>query len=83
MIARGIWAYLIPSGRLHLPTLVQPYFFTEDEISAFFKECDRVMEDPHLKGRHLVIPAMFRLLYCCGLRCKEARTLAHENVHLG
>jgi len=83
LIACGIGAYLIPSGRLHLPTPVQPYFFTEDEISAFFKECDRVMEDPHLKGRHLVIPAMFRLLYCCGLRCKEARTLAHENVHLG
>lgn len=28
------------------------------------------------------MPAMFRLLYCCGLRCKEARTLKCENVHL-
>lgn len=35
-----------------------------------------------MKGRHLVLPAVFRLLYCCGLRCKEARTLARRNVHL-
>lgn len=35
-----------------------------------------------MKGRHLVLPAIFRLIYCCGLRCKETRTLARENVHL-
>lgn len=81
LAARGIKTYLIPSGRLHLPTPVQPYFFTEEEIVAFFRECDRV-EDSHLKGRDLVLPAIFRLLYCCGLRCKEARTLARRNVHL-
>lgn len=82
LTARGIAAYLIPSGRLRLPTPVQPYFFTEREITAFFRECDRIKENPHLKGKHLVLPAVFRLLYCCGLRCKEARTLARENVHL-
>ena len=82
LTARGIAAYLIPSGRLRLPTPVQPYFFTEGEITAFFRECDRIKEDPHLKGRHLVLPAVFRLLYCCGLRCKEARTLARRNVRL-
>lgn len=83
LIARGYKsAYLIPSGRLRLPTPVQPYFFTEGEITAFFRECDRMEEAAYLKGRHLVFPAMFRLLYCCGLRCKEARTLACKNVHL-
>lgn len=82
LTARGIAAYLIPSGRLRLPTPVQPYFFTDREIASFFKECDRMPDEPHLKGRHIVFPAMFRLLYCCGLRCKEARTLARKNVHL-
>ena len=52
------------------------------EIASFFKECDRMSEEPRLKGRHIVFPAMFRLLYCCGLRCKEARTLARKDVHL-
>ncbi len=83
LLARGYAdAYLIPSGRFRLPTPVQPYFFTEAEITAFFGECDRMAENPYLKGRHMVFPAMFRLLYCCGLRCKEARTLTRENVHL-
>lgn len=82
LTARGIAAYFIPSGRLHLPTPVQPYFFTDREISSFFKECDRMPEVPYLTGRHIVFPAMFRLLYCCGLRCKEARTLARKDVHL-
>lgn len=82
LTVRGIPAYLIPSGRLRLPTPVQPYFFTEGEITAFFTECDGIKADLHLKGRHLVLPAVFRLLYCCGLRCKEARTLARRNVHL-
>lgn len=83
LIVRGYPdVYLIPAGRIKLPTPVQPYFFTDNEISAFFRECDSVTENPHYKGRHLALPAMFRLLYCCGLRCKEVRILARENVHL-
>ena len=83
LIARGYPdAYLIPAGRTRLPTPVPPYFFTGEEISAFFRECDSIRDDPHHKGRHLALPAMFRLLYCCGLRCKEARVLARKDVHL-
>ena len=75
-------AYIFPERRVKLPIPVQPYFFTDDEITAFFKECDSVKEIQHLKGRHLVLPALYRLIYCCGLRCKEARTLKYENVFL-
>lgn len=83
LIVRGYPdAYLIPAGKIKLPTPVLPYFFTDKEISAFFCESDRIAEDPHYKGRHLVLPAMFRLLYCCGLRCKEVRILARAHVHL-
>lgn len=74
--------YVIPSKKVSLPTPVQPYFFTAKEIYAFFKECDSVTEDTHYKGRHLVIPAIYRLLYCCGLRCKEVRTLKCKHVHI-
>lgn len=36
LIARGyLGAYLIPPKRLRLPTPVQPYFFTEEEITIF------------------------------------------------
>ena len=60
-----------------------PYFFTEEEISAFFRELDLIKPNKSFKGRELVIPALFRLLYCCGLRCKEARMLECRDVHLG
>lgn len=83
LIVRGYPdAYLIPEGKNQLPTPIQPYFYTYSEIAAFFRECDRITEDPHYKGCHLVLPAMFRLLYCCGLLCKEVRILARENAHL-
>lgn len=75
-------AYVIPRGKVSLPTPVQPYLFTDDEIAAFFIACDSLQHDCHVPKRHIVLPAMYRLLYCCGLRCKEVRTLKSENVHL-
>lgn len=74
-------AYMIPPKMASQPTPENPYFFTEDEISAFFEKVDGVQSHRSFKGRELVIPVLFRLLYCCGLRCKEARTLLCENVH--
>ena len=29
-----------------------------------------------------MLPALYRFLYCCGVRCGEARKLKCENVHL-
>lgn len=74
--------YIIPAKKVPLPTPVQPYFFTAKEISSFFEACDNITEDTHYRGRHLVLPTMYRLLYCCGLRCKEVRTLSCKNIHL-
>lgn len=76
-----IWKSI--SGLQRKPTR-RSRFQTEKvkEISSFFRECDSIWDDPHYKGRHLVLPAMFRLLYCCGLRCKEVRVLAKKDVHL-
>lgn len=77
-----ISAYVVPPRKVSLPTPVQPYLFTDDEIKAFFSTCDNLKYDCHVPKRHIVLPAMYRLLYCCGLRCKEVRTLKSENVHL-
>lgn len=74
-------AYVIPSGKVPQPTPVRPYLFTDDEIVRFFAACDSIPYDCHVPKRHIVLPAMYRLLYCCGLRCKEARTLKCAQVH--
>lgn len=82
--ARGYrGAYMIPPKTASQPVPENPYFFTEEEISAFFRELDLIKPNKSFKGRELVIPALFRLLYCCGLRCKEARMLECRDVHLG
>lgn len=75
-------AYIIPTGKVSLPMPVQPYLFTADEVDAFFDVCDSIKYDCHVPKRYIVLPAMYRLLYCCGLRCKEVRPLQSENVHL-
>lgn len=78
---RGFEAYVIPPKTVRQPVAEDPYFFMPEEVEAFFGELDKIKPNKSFKGRDLVFPALFRLLYCCGLRCKEARTLECSNVH--
>ena len=55
---------------------------TNGEISAFFKECDSYVLRAKCPGRPYVLPALYRFLYCCGVRCGEARKLKCHDVHL-
>lgn len=58
-----------------------PYIFTHEEIENFFHVCDRIR--PHvLSNKHYVLPVLFRLLYCCGLRISEAINLKVKDVDL-
>ncbi|MGI6448884.1 MAG: tyrosine-type recombinase/integrase [Desulfitobacteriia bacterium] len=74
--------YIIPPKTVSLPTPEPPYFFAGEEIIRFFSKCDTIKPNPSFKGRELTLPVMFRVLYCCGMRCKEVRTLLCEDVHL-
>ncbi len=58
------------------------YLMTNDEIQAFFKECDAYVLRTRLLGRPYVLPALYRFLYCCGVRCAEARKLKCTDAHL-
>jgi len=59
-----------------------PHFFTSQEIAAFFEACDKLVPYGAMRARHIVLPVFFRLLFACGLRMREARTLRIENVDL-
>ncbi len=80
LVNRGITAYTIPSKTVSQLVPEPPYFFTEDEITRFFLEADRIEPLPQYKGREIIVPAFFRLMCCCGVRCKEARMLLPEHV---
>jgi integrase len=58
-----------------------PYIFTRPEIMRFFNACDTI---PRYAGsyRHIIIPVVFRILYCCGLRISEAINLRINDVDL-
>ena len=58
------------------------YLMTNEEIQTFFKACDSYVLRPKLLGRPYVFPALYRFLYCCGVRCGEARKLKCCDVHL-
>ena len=62
-----------------------PYIFTHDEIARFFVQVDALRLNPHSVAprRHLIMPVLFRTLYCCGLRLSEATGLRGNDVDLG
>ncbi|MBR0600636.1 tyrosine-type recombinase/integrase [Sinanaerobacter chloroacetimidivorans] len=59
-----------------------PHIYSEEEIAAFWHTLDLIRPRRGFPIRHLVIPTIFRLIYCCGLRPIEARKLRVENVDL-
>lgn len=56
-------------------TNFMPYIFTADEISRILEASNHIPKRKNAPLRELVLPAIFRLLYCCGLRINEAITL--------
>lgn len=85
MIRNGYDAYLLPVEYLgKRPSRYIPYIFTHDEIQLFFKVIDGLTYKKHSSSprRHLVLPVLFRFLYCCGLRISEVLNLLGNDVDL-
>lgn len=83
MISLGMEAYIPHQFYKKAKKVV--HIFSDGEIEAFFKIVDeyipaiRVSFFYRLSMEYRVI---FRLIYCCGLRISEARTLKNEDVDL-
>ena len=62
-----------------------PHSFSDEELGAFFSECDRqvlVAQPGEPALRALTISVIFRALYSTGMRTTEARLLKMEEVNL-
>lgn len=61
-----------------------PYIFTHQEIHAFFATADNMQRKHRTTSprKHIMMPQIFRLLYCCGLRVSEAIVLRNDDVDL-
>ena len=69
-------------GKLHRSFV--PYIFSYEEIRAFFEAVDTMTCPPHSGAprRCMIMPVLFRMLYCCGLRVSEATNLLGDDVDL-
>lgn len=63
-------------------TTFKPYIFTDEELRSFFEACDAMEYNASYQSHYHVCPALFRLLYGCGLRVNEALSLKCEDVNL-
>lgn len=75
-------SYVIPKKVCQKQTRTIPHFFTNNEIVSFFNACDTLHPRKENLVRHLVLPMLYRLIYCCGVRTCEARLLMREKVNL-
>lgn len=60
--------------------LYTPYIFTRDEIASFLEAAENISPNRKFPMRHMVLPLLFRTLYCCGLRISEALNLTIDSI---
>lgn len=80
--AIGHAAYILPGNIPNKQLQYEAHIFTTKELQAFFHAIDSCPVSPFSPTRCYVIPVLFRLLYCCGLRSSEARLLNIADVNL-
>lgn len=78
----GVEAYLIPIELTRKTQRHVPHIYTMDELSALFRNMDATRYNPRTPAMHLIVPVIYRLIYCCGLRPIEARRLLVKDVNL-
>lgn len=74
--------YVPDTSKLKGNSTFVPHIFTVDEISRILNAADNLPYRKNAPTRHLVIPAVIRLLYSCGLRVNEALRLRTTDVDL-
>lgn len=82
MIGLGVEAYVIAPGIPGKQVRYRPHLFTPSELRAIFDAADQIYPTPYGGRRHLIIPVIFRMIYCLGLRPGEAIRLYRGDVDL-
>lgn len=80
---RGEDAYVLPPSRASFGKYYfAPRLLTEEQVADLFAAADSMAFDPQTPLRHVVVPMLLRLTYCCGLRISEATGLLVSDVDL-
>ncbi|MDD3908268.1 MAG: tyrosine-type recombinase/integrase [Bacteroidales bacterium] len=83
MVSMDMDAYIIPRHFTQKYKYdFKPYIFSQEQITAILKAADQVKYCPCSPYAHIVIPAILRVFFGCGLRSSEARLLKVNRVNL-
>lgn len=78
----GLTGYVIPAGIPGRQIRFRPHVFSRQQLRALFDAADKVQASPYGGRRELIIPTIFRMIYCLGMRPGEARRLHRNDVDL-
>jgi len=78
----GIKAYVFPTNSLPKEKKYISYIYSDDELTRLFKQIDNCKYSSIVPFRHLIMPVLFRILYCCGIRLGEALRLKFGDIDL-
>jgi integrase len=83
MHGKGLDAYILPEELFPRQSpRYTVHIYTKDELASIFNCADRYPFRKSSPVVHLILPVIFRLLYCCGLRPSEALKLKPEHINL-
>ena len=57
------------------------HVFTDEELTKYFQESDKIKPNFRSDFSEFILPVMLRMIYCCGLRPKEARTIKVNQIN--
>jgi len=83
MVSMDMQAYILPEHFTQKYTYdFRPFIFSRQQIADILDCADRMQYSPSSPYMHLVMPAILRAFFGCGLRSSEARHLKQRDVDL-
>jgi len=83
MVSMGFDAYIVPKNFAQKYKYdFKPYIFSREQISDISNTAGKLKYNPCSPYAHLVIPAILRVFFGCGLRSAEARMIRNSHVDL-
>lgn len=73
-------AFVIPTTYIPKKQKYKSYIYSNNEIQKIFDVLDNRKFGCYHKNMYIVLPVLFRVLYCCGLRISEILNLKVKDV---
>lgn len=82
LVSIGVDAY-VPDDEYSVRVIhYTPYIFTDQELECLFEAFDSIAPWKQSPHREHIVPVLFRMMYCCGMRPSEPPSLLLEDVDL-